>query len=108
MKIKEAFAIYTGGGIWLFYGKLDNGNYFLTNDIGWTQILNADPSCSEESAYYEWQQEHLVEELTGDKRKDFCNNLANYLRANPCNCNGMTKHEIEVYRCWFLKEYDYD
>ena len=104
MKIKEAFAVYTGGNIWLFYGQLENGSYFLTDDYGWTQILNADPSDLEESTYQEWQDEHLIKELS-DKvdLMYFLEDLLNYLRNHPDNCGGMTEDEIEVYRNYFIE-----
>lgn len=104
MKITEANAIYTGGGIWLFYGKLSDGNYFLTDDNGWTQILNADPSNLDESTYSEWQEEHLIKELRNTERKLFCEQLLDWLSANPYHCGGMTEEEIEVYRNWFMSD----
>ena len=105
MKIKEANAEYTGGNIWLFYGELTDGNFFLTDDYGWTLILNANPSNFDESTYVEWQQEHLVKELEGNDRLEFCNQLLNWLSKHIDNCNGMTDSEIEAYRNYFKIEY---
>jgi len=102
--IKEAYAVYTGGNIWLFYGQLENGNYFLTDDNGWTQILNSNPSDFDESLYEEWQQEHLVRELFYEERIKFCNELLDWILAHPDNDGGITEHEIEVYRTWFESE----
>ena len=103
--IKEANAVYTGGNIWLFYGKLDDNTYFLTDDNGWTQILNADPSDLEESTYEDWQLQHLIREITGNERIKFCNELLNYIYENPDHDGGMTEQEINVYRTWFKSDY---
>ena len=97
-KIKEAYAVYTGGNIWIFYGQLEDGNYFLTDDYGWTQILNADPSDFDESLYEDWQKEHLVRELDGNERVKFCNHLLDYIYDNPQNSGGMSFMEIDAYR----------
>jgi len=100
--IKEAFAVYTGGNIWLFYGQLKNGNYFLTDDYGATRILNADPSDLDESTYEEWQQEHLVKDLTGKELLEFDDALLDWLITAPQkNRGGITDQEIEYYRNYF-------
>lgn len=102
MKIKEANAVYTGGNIWLFYGQLEDGNYFLTDDNGCTQILNANPGDDfEEACYYEWQQKHLVGELWHEERMNFCNKLLDYIFDNPDHDGGMDEAEINAYRIWF-------
>ena len=102
MKIEKAYAIYTGGNIWLFHGKLKNGNYFLMDDDGWTQILDADPSDFDESLFYEWQEKHLIKELKGKKRIKFCDKVLDYLEENPSG--GITELEIEVYRTYFRND----
>ena len=105
MKIKEAWAVYTGGNIWLFYGTLDDGNYFLTDDNGWTLILNANPGDDfEEACFYEWQEEHLVKELLHEERMKFCDKLLDYIYENPDHDGGMDEQEIEVYRNWFRSD----
>lgn len=102
MKIKEAYAVYTGGNIWLFYGTLDNGNYFLTDDYGATLILNADPSDLDESTFPEWQQEHLVTELQGNERIGFCFLLCGYLlEADADHRGGINDNEIYAYYTYF-------
>ena len=105
-KIKEAFAVYTGGGIWLFYGKLSNGNWFLTDDYGATRILNADPSDLDVSTYEEWQLEHLVKDLIGKDRLTFCDALCDYLeKADQSHRGGITNSELDAYRDYFKKEF---
>ena len=102
--IYRAKAIYTGGGIWLFYGELDDGNYFLTDDNGFTYFLNADPSNLDESTYYEWQVQHLVREVHYEEREEFCDELLDYIFTHPDDDGGMTEYEIAIYRDYFQSE----
>lgn len=98
--ITYSTAIYTGGNIWLFHGALDDGNYFLTDDDGFTLILNADPSADwDESLYQEWQDAHLVRELFDEERMEFCDEVLDKLTDCP-----MTDMEIDAYRQWFKSE----
>ena len=102
-KIKKAEAVYTGGNIWLFYGELEDGNHFLTDDYGTTQILNADPSDLDISLYEDWQQEHLVEELADD-RFAFCDQLLDYITEHIDDTDisgGITEAEVNAYREFF-------
>lgn len=96
--IKEANAEYTGGNIWLFYGKTDDGNYFLTDDYGSTQILDAYPGDNwEDCTYYEWQLEHLVKELDGDELREFQKQIIEYLKMHSEHRNGISIIEIDAY-----------
>ena len=100
--IKVANAVYTGGGIWLFYGELKNRKYFLTDDNGYTYLLDEDPSNLDESSTYEWQEEHIIKEVTNkEDQKYFCGKLLDWLYAHPENRGGMTETEMEIYRTWF-------
>ena len=65
MKVIDANATYTGGGIYQYTGQFDNGNYFQT----WTdyedyiQELDADPEENwDDNDVEEWQNEHMVAE----------------------------------------------
>ena len=102
--IKTATAVYTGGNIWLFFGTLEDGNYFLTDDYGSTQILNADPSDLDTSLFAEWHSEHLVEELENENRFAFCEQLLDFIleHINDTEISGgMTETEIAAYREFF-------
>ena len=70
-KIVEANAEYTGGGIYLYYGKFSNGNYLL-GDSEWDCIYecDADPNC-EESGYDEWCNKHCIREFVGKQYKKY-------------------------------------
>ena len=99
--IKEAYAEYTGGNIWLFYGSCENGNFFLTDDNGLTLILDSNPEDLDESTFPDWQEEHLIKELENLERIRFCNNILDWITDNPDHNGGMSKLEIEAYRTWF-------
>lgn len=65
-KVIYATATYTGGGIYQYNGKFENGNYFLcfTDWEEYMMELDADPEENfEESGYPDWQEEHTVREL---------------------------------------------
>lgn len=97
----EAYAVYTGGNIWLFYGILSDGNFFLTDDNGLTVFLNKDPSDNFEEACYEsWQNAHLVKELTGEEIVKFCTAMFGLLKTygpRDPHRGGIVDTEIEQY-----------
>lgn len=95
---------YTGGGIYVFTGKLDNGNYFLADTSFYdVRILDADPSIpvdmpadealstygitSDEDAWasVDWQEEHLVEDLAPERAKAFMIELLKWIKAHGPN-----------------------
>ena len=80
---------YTGGGIYIFTGKLTNGNYFLAcDDMYDVRILNADPDADwEESQYEDWQIEHLVEDLSSADAIEFFREMLIWVNANLPNGN---------------------
>ena len=92
---KNVKAEYTGGGIYLFWGELSNGYYFLTDDYGATLILNESPEDFDVSLYDEWQNAHKVEELTGRARVSFVRKMLSTLKES--NPNNITDYEIEKY-----------
>ena len=61
-EIVRATAIYTGGGIYLYYAELSNGNWIHGDETG-LAIFNSNPLTDEESGYSEWQEEHYVADI---------------------------------------------
>lgn len=65
-KITKATAVYSGGGIYLYYAEMENKQWVMGND-DWLIIVDTCPIADEEtfenSDYYEWQMEHLVKEI---------------------------------------------
>ena len=71
MKIVSATAFYTGGGIYLLTGSLDNGNYFITNTSVLPDIcideVDANPDDNlDEACTSEWYDAHIVDDHFGD------------------------------------------
>lgn len=99
MKIKTLEAVYTGGNIWIFWGTLEDGNYFLTSDEGWTVILKDSPENFDESLYEDWQDEHKVKDLEDEELKTFLTELLEAIKEKDF----LTDSEIDWYRnCWEL------
>lgn len=102
---KEASAVYTGGNIWLFYGKTADDKYFLADDNGCVLVLDESPEDFDESLYEDWQNAHKVEELSGARRRAFCRGLCDrLLKEDENHRGGITDTEIEAYRKWFMIE----
>ena len=62
MKIKRITnATYTGGGIYVFTGELEDGTWFVfSSEDEEITLLNKDPSNLDESLYWEWMEPHIV------------------------------------------------
>jgi hypothetical protein len=85
--IKTATAIYTGGGIYIYYGQLDNGLYFRACD-GWNfiSICNADTS-SEAADYCEFYDEFEQYALSDDRFKTAFNSMLRWIINNKPDGN---------------------
>lgn len=97
-EIKAATACYTGGGIYIYYGQLENDLFFMSCDT-WESILvlNADPSC-EESQYPEYQEQHYIEELINNDYKTFLNKMLRHIvdgGAPYDNSHNYSTHELK-------------
>lgn len=86
-KIIKATATYTGGGIYIYTGQLENGDYFMTNDdfTVYVEFYNADPYENlDESCNEIWQHEHHLGEYSGQKALDFTKDILNWIiRKRP-------------------------
>lgn len=84
MTIKEAKAVYTGGGIYIFYGRFTDGTFFRTNDDSDViEICNEDTS-TEEADYDEFYEKHRIRTLSGeDSRPLFCSILKWIITNKP-------------------------
>lgn len=76
--ITKATAVYSGGGIYLYYAELENKQWIMGNDdfliVVDTSPL-ADEKTYEESNYYEWQEEHLVKQIPEEDYQQTLNNI---------------------------------
>lgn len=74
-KIKTASACYTGGGIYIYWGQLEDGLHFRAADgYDVIYICNADTS-TEEADYQEFYDAHTVKELYGPEFVAFWNEM---------------------------------
>lgn len=81
-EIKSATAIYTGGGIYIYYGQLDNGNWFRAcDDWEWIAICDSDTS-TDEADYPEFYEEHEIGSLTDDEYVEFWNKMILFILTN--------------------------
>lgn len=76
--ILKATAIYSGGGIYLYYAELNNKQWIMGND-DWLIVVNINPLADEKtfdnSGYYEWQMEHLMREIFGEEYHRVLNSI---------------------------------
>lgn len=80
-KIKTATAVYTGGGIYIYYGQLESGLYFRAVD-DWDVIWICDSDTeAEEADHSEFYEAHTVEEITdgGEDFKTFWNAMLHHI-----------------------------
>lgn len=82
MKIKYATAQYTGGGIYIYYGQLEDGSYFRgCDDWEWIEICDTDTSM-DAADYYEFYEEHRVCTLNGKEYETFWNEMLLWIIHN--------------------------
>ncbi len=101
MKIQKATAVYTGGGIYLYYAGLDNGNWLLGND-DWFIVVNENPLANEktyeDSDYCEWQEEHMVEQIPEEQYQKVLNSVLDVI------FNGKTIKEYDNFSIGDLQD----
>lgn len=77
-QIKRATAIYSGGGIYLFYAELENGNWIMGDGTDLT-VVRKNPlentESFEASSYMEWQEEYLVEYIHEESCQQVLNDI---------------------------------
>lgn len=85
MKVANATATYTGGGIYLYTGQLDNKDYFFTADdyMDYVLLLDSDPYADMENCCYEeWQTLHKTGELGYDKANALKKDIMQWILNN--------------------------
>lgn len=89
---------YTGGGIYLFTGKLADGNFFMADTANYdVRVLNADPNeptgedclgiTERNIDSVEWQEEHLVNDLKPDEAVAFFKEMLKWVEDNDPSGN---------------------
>lgn len=90
MKIKNVKPEYTGGGIYVFTGELEDGNYFLADcpcsaSYYSLRIVNENPDkCDPNEVWQEeWQLNHFVKDVI--RCKCFIRDMLKWIIKNrPC------------------------
>ena len=89
-EIKNATAEYTGGGIYIYCGQLENGLFFRACD-GWECISICDEdTSSDEADYNEFYEIHEIESITDDLYISLFNNILNWIISNKPRGNYLT------------------
>ena len=74
----KATAVYSGGGIYLYYAELENKQWIMGNDE-WLIVVDTSPIVDEktfeDSDYYEWQEEHLVKQISEEQYQKVLNKI---------------------------------
>ena len=97
---------YTGGGIYVFTGKLVDGNYFMADTACYdVRIVDTNPTVPDDMsddealekygitrdedawASSEWQEAHLVKDLTPDEAVTFFKDMLKWVKANQPDGN---------------------
>ena len=99
MKLKKVVPEYTGGGIYVITGSIDDDNHFIADTSNFDiSIVNADPTKMPlDNITMEWIEEHLIEfvTLTFD-RMDFFNAILNHLDKKPGLADNYDYEELEA------------
>ena len=97
VRVIDANATYTGGGVYQYTGTLDNGNFFQTW-TGWEdyiQELDTDPEENwDDNGYEEWQNEHMVVEHCGSEATEILKEVMRYI-INVKPAGNYQVYEIE-------------
>ena len=100
-KITKATAVYSGGGIYLYYAELENKHYLMGND-DWLIVVDSSPLADEktyeESNYIEWQEEHLVKVIPEEDYQKTLNNILDTI------LNGKTIKEYDNFTIGDLQD----
>ena len=96
---------YTGGNIWLFYGQLTSGEYFLVDDNGCIIVLDESPADFDVSLYDKWQEKHFVRWIEGQEQKAFLRSMLNRIASRIDKEGGyISDAEIGRYRRYWEVE----
>lgn len=85
MKIKNVTPCYTGGGIYVFTGELEDGNFFIADcpfsaEYYSLRIVNENPENLDESLEVDWQEKHFVKDV--NRCKGFMKDMLKWIIKN--------------------------
>lgn len=104
MKIKSVTPDYTGGNIYVYLGELDNGQYFIAEDLMYdVTIVDADPRKAGDDAFQpDWIEEHLVRYLEEDNITFFRDMLCWVIDNKPDGNYNIVDMEHELMELDFI------
>ena len=85
VRVIDANATYTGGGIYIYTGQLDDGTFFMTNTeyLDYIMVLDADPEENwDDNCDEQWQNEHMVVEYCGFEAIEITREALQYIISN--------------------------
>lgn len=88
---------YTGGGVYVYTGKLKDGNYFLGSDDWFSndnpnftiRVVDTDPNmCKDDECWFDdWQKEHLVKDLSEEENREITKQILHWIIENKSDGN---------------------
>ena len=96
--IIDVTPMYTGGGIYVYWGAFSDGKYFIASTPYWDlQIVDANPVDTYNPEFKDfdadqpsWQDAHHIMYVDSDKTQDFFNEVFDWILKNKPNseyCN---------------------
>lgn len=83
--------IYTGGNIYVYYGKLKNGNWFITSDADcWLNEVDVNPDNYDGDEIWQnvWLDKHNVKDYEPSEAKQFYKAMYRWIiKCEPENDN---------------------
>lgn len=81
---------YTGGGIYIYWGELSDGTYFMAETPYWDlRIVDEDPRYTYNPEYSDfdadqprWQEDHLIQDVDSTKTQDFFDDMFTWILKN--------------------------
>lgn len=70
-KIKTLTACYTGGGIYIYYGQLENGLYFRSADEWGCIAICTEDTSVEAADFPDFYDKYMIEEIIDNRYNDF-------------------------------------
>lgn len=89
---------YTGGNIYCFLGQLKNNKWFLADDSYYdVRIVNADVFAEDPDEVWQpdWQEAHLVKDLSPEEALDFFTDMLAWVKANAPEGN-YAQYELDA------------
>ena len=91
--------VYTGGNIYVYTGKLKNGNWFITGDCWcWLDEIDANPDDYDGDEVWQnnWIEEHSVKSYEANEAKQFYKAMYRWIIKNKPQNNNTNYYLFEI------------